>query len=157
MFTPPPPELLAATSASFCCCCTGSIGELLGECRVFSFSSSPLSDGFSASAPVVELLLSATGPESSGPGGGGWLWKQVRCNGRSFRSKTKTIPTAVTAVPVFNSDRLSQLLKSNLGDPTDPSPVISRYSFRNPSAKGITSRVIMLYTRNEWILPTILY
>ena len=80
MFSPPPPEFLASTSAPLCCCCTGSdlvaIGELLGECRVFSFSSSPLSDGFS-SAPVVELLLSATGPESSGPGGGGWLWKQV--------------------------------------------------------------------------------
>ena len=75
----------------------------------------------------------------------------------SGRRRRRLIPTAVTAVPVFNSDRLSQLLKSNLGDPTDPSPVISRYSFRNPSAKGITSRVIMLYTRNEWILPTILY
>ena len=147
MFSPPPPEFLASTSAPLCCCCTGSdlvaIGELLGECRVFSFSSSPLSDGFSTSAPVVELLLSAAGPESSGPGGGGWLWKQVRCNGRSFRSKTKTIPTAVTAVPVFNSDRLSQLLKSNLGDPTDPSPVISRYSFRNPSAKGVALLLLL--------------
>ena len=76
-FIPPPPELLAGTSTPLCCCCcTGSdlaaIDELFDECRVVSFSSSPLSDGFS-SAPVVELSFSVAGPESSSPGGGGWL------------------------------------------------------------------------------------
>ena len=61
----------------------------------------------------------------------------------SGRRRRRLIPTAVTAVPVFNSDRLSQLLKSNLGDPTDPSPVISRYSFRNPSAKGVALLLLL--------------
>ena len=31
-----------------------------------------------ATGPVVELSFSVAGPESSGPGEGGWLWNQVR-------------------------------------------------------------------------------
>ena len=46
-----------------------AIVELFVECRVVSFSSSPLSDGLSASA----RSFSAAGAESSGPGGDGWL------------------------------------------------------------------------------------
>ena len=72
MFVPSPPEFLATTSASLCCC-TGydltAIVELFVECRVVSFSSSPLSDGLSASA----RSFSAAGAESSGRGGGGWM------------------------------------------------------------------------------------